>query len=161
MNKKTSEDELPSLAPISMAGNFVENVTIAPRSLSTMVLATGRDEDRNIPVLLPFVDTVIHGITQGDIARHGNIPDELEPIFAKTLPLENAIWLAFDLLRDIRMASEQLMGAAGGNTEIEPTRLEHARRFAELAYEEARLCEEVFSRSSTPKKPENSRKNPT
>lgn len=150
---KTEEEEergsrgeqiLPELASLALTGPFVQNTTIAPRSLSTLILATGFEESSKRPVLVPFVETVIRGITQREASEKGEIPEELEPIFERTLPLENALWLAFDLLRDIRMAASQLQMMVSGSVALEPTRLEHARIFTGLARDEAERCLQVL-----------------
>ncbi|MGB3740270.1 MAG: hypothetical protein WA948_13090 [Pontixanthobacter sp.] len=143
--------ELPPLTTLALMGAFAEQVTIAPRSFSTMLLATGFDEDNERSVLVPFIETVIHGTTQGEaVAHQGDTdgPPELAPIFSRTLPLENALWLAFDLIRDIRVAAENMSSMVEGSIDLERSRLEHARRFASFAGEEAKRCEEALERLS-------------
>lgn len=109
------------------------------------------DEDNNRNVLVPFIETVIHGTTQGEAVAHQGETDgspELAPIFSRTLPLENALWLAFDLIRDIRVAAESMGSMVEGAIDLERSRLEHARRFASFAREEAKRCEDALERLS-------------
>jgi hypothetical protein len=144
-----ADEDLPPLSTLALAGSFAENVTIAPRSYSTIILATGLDQESENFVLVPFVETIIHGTTQKEAVENGGLSENLDVIFSRTLPLENALWLGFDLLRDIRVASENLEKLVDGRIAFEPSRLEHARRFAGLARAEAERCEialEAFSK---------------
>jgi len=131
--------ELPQIPRVSLSGKFAEDVTIIPGSYSSMVLSSGHLEDEQRFVLLPFIETTMQGLRQGEVPD-GDLPAEMETIFSHTLPLENAIWLAFDLLHDFRNACERLETMVDGAIQFDGARMTHAVRFAELAAAEAARC---------------------
>ena len=139
--KSTSKtaDALPQIPKVALAGKFAEDVTIIPSSLSTMVLSSGFLEDDERFVMLPFVEMTMQGLHQGEVPD-GRLPDDLTTLFSHTLPLENAVWLAFDLLHDFRTAAERLESMVDGKLEFDEARMQHAIKFAELASQEATRC---------------------
>ena len=145
--RKPDVPELPELAKVSLAGKFAEEVTIVPGSFSSMVLSSGHLEEEGRFVLLPFMEMSMQGLKQRE-APDGSMPSEVETIFSHTLPLENAIWLAFDMLHDFRNSSERLEDMVEGDLRFDPARMTHAIRFAELAAAEAARCAEALRRLS-------------
>lgn len=145
--RKPDMPDLPELARVSLAGKFAEEVTIVPGSFSSMVLSSGHLEDEERFVLLPFMEMSMQGLKQREVPD-GNMPSKMETIFSHTLPLENAIWLAFDMLHDFRNSSERLEDMVDGDLRFDPARMTHAIRFAELAAMEATRCAEALRRLS-------------
>jgi hypothetical protein len=132
-------EKLPEISKVALAGRFAENVAIIPSTLSTFVLSSGFLEDEERFVMLPFVEMTMQGLHQGEVPD-GRLPDDLTTLFSHTLPLENAVWLAFDLLHDFRVASERLESMVDGNLQFDEARMQHAIKFAELASQEATRC---------------------
>ncbi|PZO70982.1 MAG: hypothetical protein DI636_04720 [Pelagerythrobacter marensis] len=128
------------IARVALAGRFAENVTIVPHSFSAMVLSTGYLEQEKKFVLLPFIEMSMRGMRQGELPDDGEIPSNLETIFDRTLPLENAVWLVYDLIRDMRQACERLSNMVEGSIGLENDRLAQATDFAAAIAEEAVLC---------------------
>lgn len=137
------EDALPDLTPLVMGGRFVDDVTAVARTDSELFLGTGRLATDWEPLLVPFVDMTFLGVQHKDIDDAEDEP-ALTPVFQKTLTLENALWLAFDVIRDIRAECVTLGKLAGGEVGIDPARLAHARFFAEKAREQAEMCVTLF-----------------
>lgn len=136
--------QLPELTPVMMGGKFVDDVTAVARSNSELFFGTGRlgGPDGDV-VLIPFVDMTMLGVRQGDLHDTETEP-ELSVIFQNTLTLENALWLTFDMLRDIRGECVNLGKLALGDIGLDQKRLTHARFFADKAREQAELCVALF-----------------
>ena len=135
------EEDLPTLSRLVLTGNFAEQVTVIPRSLSSLILATGFLEESGRPVLLPMVEMMFAGVRQGELA---DVEEDSEPkyeqVFSRTLPLENALWLVFDILRDMRLSFARLRTTIEGSASFDDARIAHARSFAEQARMEAEMC---------------------
>lgn len=139
-NPAMDEDSLPDPPHLLLTGSFAEQVTIIPRSMSSLIIATGfLDDEGERPVLLPFVEMMFAGTRQGD-APDGDVTARLEPVFSRTLPLENALWLSFDVVRDIRLSCARLRGMIEGNVAFDGARLAHARYYADQLRMEAEMC---------------------
>jgi hypothetical protein len=137
---QADDGSLPTLSRLLLTGSFAEQVTLIPRSMSSLIIATGYlEEGEDRPVLLPFVEMMFAGARQGDVPD-GEVNAKLEPIFSRTLPLENALWLSFDVVRDIRLACATLRGMIQGNASFDAARLAHARHYADRLRMEAEMC---------------------
>jgi hypothetical protein len=126
-----------------MGGRFVDDLTAVARSNTEMFLATGRLEHDRSQVLVPFVEMTMLGVRQGDIGEASGEPS-LAPVFQGTMTLENALWLTFDIMRDIRQECATLNKIAKGEISLDPSRVAHARFFAEMAREQAEMCVALF-----------------
>lgn len=136
----TDDISLPEPPHLFLTGNFAEQVTIIPRSMSSLIIATGfLDEEGERPVLLPFVEMMFAGARQGD-APEGDVGEKVEPIFSRTIPLENALWLSFDVVRDIRLSCARLRGMVEGSIAFDSARLAYARHYADQLRMEAEMC---------------------
>lgn len=139
LDSGSSEAGLAPLSRLVLGGHFAEQVTAIPQSLSSLILATGFLEESQKPVLIPFVEMMFAGVRQGDVPD-GEEPPKLDPIFSRTLSLENALWLSFDVLRDIRLSCARLRRLIEGDLTFDPARIAHARHFADKARMEAEMC---------------------
>ena len=137
--ERLEDDGLPELSSLIMGGRFVDDLTAVARSNTEMFLGTGRFEHDRSQVLVPFVEMTMLGVRQGDIGEAGAEPT-LAPVFQRTMTLENALWLAFVIMRDIRQECATLNKIAKGEIPLDPSRMAHARFFAEMAREQADLC---------------------
>ena len=162
MNEAAS-DNPGTVTPTKLvfAGDFIENTTIIPTSNSTMILATALREDDGRAVLLPFIETRVGGVRFGDWVQASQ-PDldqaeaagsdegdadesdadvnDYEPLLAATLPLDNALFFAWDFVRDIQVACSQASTLSGGRLGLEVTRLKFALSFAEALQEQSGAC---------------------
>ncbi len=120
----------PIIPPISMAGDFPSRVTVIPGSTSSLILAAGVEDDSGQSVLIPFVDLKIVGVGLAEMQPDME-EDAFDTLLSKTLPVENAVFLSFDMVRDLRIGLQQLAGSSGDGMGIEPERLKLARVFAE------------------------------
>ncbi len=153
-SSQDNQSKLPELSTLALTGNFAENVTIVPRSYSALILSTGFNEDGKKPVLVPFVEMSLNGVKQGEVPE-GNPPSDIPEIFSATLPYENALWLSFDMLRDMRIATERLRDLVSGSIGMDQSRMQHARFFAELAQVEAQKCVEAIDALTLDEEAEN------
>lgn len=135
-----NEDGLPELSRMVMSGSFAEQITLIPKSMSSLILATGRLEDDDRALLVPFIEMMIAGVTQGEVGDSEDIEGDAQTIFSRTVPLENALWLAFDVVRDIRIACAKLRKSFSGEIAMDAGRLAHARFFAEQTRMQAEMC---------------------
>jgi hypothetical protein len=144
-------DELPALPRLMLSGAFAEEVTVIPRSMSSLIFATGFLEDGK-PVLLPFVEMMYAGLRQGDAPEGGEDPEglKLETVFSRTLPLENALFLTYDIVRDIRISCARFRGLVDGKVGFDPSRIAHARYYAEQVRIQAELCAALLDELSVP-----------
>lgn len=118
------------------------DISIVPQSLSSLKLLTAlRERDREA-VLVPYVDLSIHFVRQSEL-QEGTVPNEIlerEPTVARTIGLENALWLTFDMLRDLSLATGRLASTAPDGLRLDISRLQLARLFAEQAQRAAGDC---------------------
>lgn len=162
----------PPPAKVVFAGNFIENATIIPTSNSTIVMTTALHEGET--VLLPFIDTRVGGVqfdqwfsirstddddppdeadaSNSDNARIESAADETvdvddyEPLMSATLPLDNALFFAWDYVRDIQVACTDLSNLSAGRLGLEETRLAWSLHFAQLLQEQSVQCVAAIER---------------
>jgi hypothetical protein len=137
-----AEANLPEVPALILSGKFPEEVTIIPRSISSLVLYTGLVKESDRQVLLPHIEITIAGLPQKEVSAEKE-PDARE-LLSKTLTLENALWLVFDITRDIRLACARLQKLTTGSLSLETARLRHSQFFAEQLRDQAELCASVL-----------------
>lgn len=130
---------LPDPPTLAVSGDFVQNVMVVPTSTTSMLLGMGYLEDEHRHVLVPYVEIKIAGVTQGEMGPSLKETDFNE-LFSHVLPLDNALFMAWDLVRDMRIACTRVQQLSGGGMALENVRLAHARNFAERLRGQAELC---------------------
>jgi hypothetical protein len=128
---------------LAVTGEFPGQVTLVPSSLSTILLGTGAIEEEKRFVLVPYLDMRISGKRQRDLPQEFD-PESLDLLFGGILPLENALWLTFDIVRDTRLALSRLNDMAGNSLALESARLAHARNYAQRLAIQANLCADIL-----------------
>ena len=136
--------ELPTVPPVGMAGDFPQRITVVPGSTTSLILASASEQISGRPVLVPFVDLKISGLLQSSIEEETD-EESFETLLSSTLPAENAVFLAFDMTRDLKVALQQL-AASGEKLGLEPQRLKLARAFAEQLVLQAGGLRDVLDR---------------
>lgn len=139
MTAPEAERELPGLL---LLGDFPTRVTVIPRALCTLIMNMGIAEESagRRHVLLPNIEMKFAGIRQGDLDdERGPDDQDLEELFSRILPLENALWLLSDMASDIRIACLRLKSVAGEANVLEPVRIANARDYAERLRQQAEL----------------------
>lgn len=133
--------DLPDLPQMYLGGRFARDVMVIPRSNSSIILASAQVGETKTPVLVPFVELQFQGVKQGDLKAEIE-PDDLgtREIFSETLSLENTFWLIFDMMRDVRVAINELKDLTGNPTAFESARIAHARHFADQVRLQAEMC---------------------
>lgn len=135
-------EELIEPDTLILAGDASKSISIAPHSLSTITLLTALRESDKTPVLVPYVEMSLHFIHQKEL-QEGLTPQELtdgEPTLTRTVGLENALWLTFDILRDLANATGHLADTAPNGLKLDISRLQLAKLFAEQARMAATNC---------------------
>lgn len=131
---KNGEEGLPVL---SLSGKFASQVTVIPRTNSTLLMGLGTVEGTDRTVMVPFLETVLAGTTHGEIGHMGEVDDDgLSEVLSCVLSLDNAIWMQFDMVRDTRQAVGDLTAVVKRDA-MEGRRLSQALHFAERLREEA------------------------
>lgn len=139
-SKPQDQEDLPGLL---LFGDFPMQVTIIPRALCTLIMNMGVAEEAGgrRHVLLPHIEVKFGGIRQGNLDEQLEPDDQqLEELFSRILPLENALWLLSDMASDIRLACLRLKSVASNSDLLEPVRIGHARDYAERLRQEAELA---------------------
>ena len=136
--------DLGKAPTVVLSGEFAENITIIPTSNSSLLIGMATLEDNpDETVLLPYIESMVAGV------KHNEFDDDLDelyetqdfpPLFTATLPLDNALFFAWDYVRDITFACRQLADAGGGALALEPVRLNYARNYAASVALQARDC---------------------
>ena len=119
---------------VPMAGvraGIFQNVVSLPRSGMALVLGVGQLSESEKDVLLPLIETRIHGVS----SQAGS--DQPAVLFSETLTLEGAACLLADLAEDMSQICRQIGEMTGGTLSIEPKRLELARNFLRSAISSA------------------------
>ena len=140
----TNRATLPTVPQVGMSGDFPSRVTVAPGSTTSVILASAEEYGTDLPVLVPFLDLKISGILQSEISEDSEDQD-FGTLLSGTLPLENAVFLYFDLVRDLQIALGRLTEASGGGIGLEPQRMRLAHVFAKLLCENAAELENVLA----------------
>jgi hypothetical protein len=103
---------------ISVYGDFPRRVMHISRTLSSLLIAIGRLEDKEkSSVLVPYVEIKFGGELEGNEA---DSDDDDESIFSHIVTIDNAAYIIFDMIRDFKIVCEQLSAAASG--ELKPLR---------------------------------------
>lgn len=133
-------DRLPVPPMLRLSGDFINRITIIPTTNSSILLGTAILDDSEQCVLIPYIETKVAGIKQNEITAERFDEEKFDTVMSETLPLENALFYAWDFVRDIHVSCSNLVAMSGGNLAIEPVRLAHAAFFAEQVQQQAELC---------------------
>lgn len=118
--------ELPG---IYISGDYLDDVSLVRSTTMSMTLNVGRtdvtnaDSDKDSEqkkFLVPFVTVTVNAVP----FEKSDDPEGSVLVMRKTLPLENAAFLVWDLSFELNEAVADLVAAAGGKVEAEPKRLE-------------------------------------
>ena len=152
----TSADEPledgPQIPPaLRVSGDFVTRVTIIPTSTSSILLGLGtlveegqEESADSKEVLVPYIETKVAGIRQDKMDEERLENEEFEELMSAILPLDNALFFTWDVVRDIHVSCAKISNMSRGSLALEPVRLANARHFALQLRDQAQQCADVL-----------------
>lgn len=100
-------------------------------------MALGTIQETRRRVMVPFLEVALAGTTHAQIEKVGEVDEDgLSEMFSCVLSLDNAVWMQFDMLRDMRRAVGDLATVVNQDA-LEGARLRQALRYAERIRAEA------------------------
>ncbi|PYE96607.1 hypothetical protein C8J35_1065 [Rhizobium sp. PP-F2F-G38] len=133
-----------SVPKIGLAGDLLHRVDIVKSTTMSLLVSPGSIEDSEQEVLVPFVTLDFKGSGQIE-------DDEVEDtFFSRILTLDNAAYVASDLMGELNEALAALVGMSQGNMKPEPQRLKAASTFLTTAQDRAADCLRLLAKLSGP-----------
>lgn len=117
---------------VQVVGDFTDQVRFVSSTAMSALLSFAKLVDNDGTVLLPFVDLKIQQEVPSD---DGELAEET--LLSMVLPMENAAFLAVNLVSDLRSVCEDLASLKGSGTALERKRLEQTRYYLAHTVREA------------------------
>ncbi|TCP80803.1 hypothetical protein C8J31_11443 [Rhizobium sp. PP-CC-2G-626] len=138
---------------IGLAGDLLHRIDIVKSTTMTLLVAPGSIDGTEQEVLVPFVTLDFKGSGQVE-------DDDVENVFfSRILTLDNAAYVASDIVGELNEALTALLSISQGKLKPEAQRLKAATTFVKTAHDRAadclRLLEDLAGSTENTEMPEN------
>lgn len=130
-------------SPISVYGDFPNRAVEIPRTLSSLLLAIGRLGEKidSESVLVPYIEIKFGSGFEDD--KNDGVDEA--PLFSQVVQMDNAAFIIFDMMRDFRIACEQLSSLAAGELKLRRSQIEPIQKYISRVEKENKQCLEVLN----------------